>query len=82
MESLDLRVLGDAVAWRRAGHAVTLITIVETWGSAPHLPGALLAIRDDGAVSGSVSGGCIEDDLIARVKAGERHAMPSMNRCD
>ena len=78
MESLDLRVLGDALQWRRAGHAVTLVTVVETWGSAPRPAGALLAVRDDGAVSGSVSGGCVEDDLIARVKAGERHGAPSM----
>jgi xanthine dehydrogenase accessory factor len=78
MESLDLRVLGDALAWRRAGHAVTLVTVVETWGSAPRPPGALLAVRGDGIVSGSVSGGCVEDDLIARVKAGERNATPSM----
>jgi len=69
MESLDLRVLGDALAWRTAGHAVTLVTVVQTWGSAPRPPGALLAVRDDGIVSGSVSGGCVEDDLIARTKA-------------
>lgn len=69
MESLDLRVLADALAWRTAGHAVTLVTVVQTWGSAPRPPGALLAVRDDGAVSGSVSGGCVEDDLIARTKA-------------
>jgi xanthine dehydrogenase accessory factor len=78
MESLDLRVLGDALAWRRAGHAVTLVTVVETWGSAPRPPGALLAVRGDGLVSGSVSGGCVEDDLIARVKAGERSGALSM----
>jgi xanthine dehydrogenase accessory factor len=69
MESLDLRVLQDVLAWRRASHAVTLVTVVETWGSAPRPPGALLAVRDDGLVSGSVSGGCIEDDLITRTKA-------------
>lgn len=69
MESLDLKVLGDALAWRQAGHAVTLVTVVETWGSAPRPPGALLAVRDDGVVSGSVSGGCVEDDLIARTQA-------------
>ena len=78
MESLDLRVLADALAWRRAGDAVTLVTVVETWGSAPRPPGALLAVRGDGVVSGSVSGGCVEDDLIARVKAGERTAKPSL----
>ncbi|MDE2417837.1 MAG: XdhC family protein [Burkholderiales bacterium] len=69
MESLDLRVLADALAWKQAGHAVSLVTVVETWGSAPRPPGALLAVRDDGVVSGSVSGGCVEDDLIARTKA-------------
>jgi xanthine dehydrogenase accessory factor len=69
MESLDLRVLGDALNWLDSGHAVTLVTVVETWGSAPRPPGALLAVRGDGMVSGSVSGGCVEDDLIARTKA-------------
>ncbi len=52
MDSLDLRVLADVLAWRQAGHAVTLVTVVETWGSAPRPPGALLAVRDDGLVSG------------------------------
>jgi xanthine dehydrogenase accessory factor len=71
MESLDLRVLQDALSWKRSGHACTLVTVVETWGSAPRPPGALLAVRDDGVVSGSVSGGCVEDDLIARIKRGD-----------
>lgn len=70
MESLDLKVLGDALAWRQVGHAVALVTVVQTWGSAPRPPGALLAVRDDGVVSGSVSGGCVEDDLIARTRRG------------
>jgi xanthine dehydrogenase accessory factor len=78
MESLDLRVLADALAWRHAGHSVTLVTVVETWGSAPRPPGALLAVRGDGVVSGSVSGGCVEDDLIARIKSGERTDAPAM----
>jgi len=71
MESLDLRVLTDALSWKTTGHGVTLVTVVETWGSAPRPPGAMLAVRDDGVVSGSVSGGCVEDDLIARIKSGE-----------
>ncbi len=80
MESLDLRVLSDVLAWKQAGHRVTLVTVVETWGSAPRPPGALLAVRDDGWVSGSVSGGCVEDDLIVRIKAGqyEHLSHPSM----
>ncbi len=69
MESLDLCVLRDALDWHQGGHAVMLVTVVQTWGSAPRPPGALLALRDDGVISGSVSGGCVEDDLIARTQA-------------
>ncbi len=78
MESLDLKVLAEALAWKHVSHNVTLVTVVETWGSAPRPPGALLAVRGDGVVSGSVSGGCVEDDLIARIKGGERTDKPSM----
>jgi xanthine dehydrogenase accessory factor len=70
MDSVDIEVLKSAQAWMAAGHRVTLATIVKTWGSAPRPVGALLVIRDDGLVSGSVSGGCVEDDLIEKVKAG------------
>jgi xanthine dehydrogenase accessory factor len=69
MDSVDLEVLRSAEGWRKAGHRVTLGTIVKTWGSAPRPVGALVAIRDDGQVVGSVSGGCVEDDLIEKVRA-------------
>lgn len=72
MESPDLRVLADALAWRSSGHAVMLFTVVQTWGSAPRPPGALLAVRGDGVVSGSVSGGCVEDDLITRAQSRDK----------
>jgi xanthine dehydrogenase accessory factor len=78
MDSLDLQVLAAARDWRRNGHAAWLVTVIETWGSAPRPPGALLAVRDDGAVAGSVSGGCVEDDLIDRVRHGERVATPTL----
>lgn len=78
MDSLDLQVLQQARAWRHAGRAVWLVTVIETWGSAPRPPGALLAMRDDGLVAGSVSGGCVEDDLIDRVRMGERVGRPSL----
>ncbi len=68
MDSLDLQVLKDALAWHSAGHTVRLFTVVQTWGSAPRPPGALLALSGDGVVSGSVSGGCVEDDLIHRAR--------------
>jgi xanthine dehydrogenase accessory factor len=78
MDSLDLQVLQQARAWRAEGHDVWLVTVLETWGSAPRPPGALLAMRGDGLVAGSVSGGCVEDDLIDRVRKGERVATPSL----
>ncbi len=70
MDSVDIEVLRSAEAWRKAGHRVTFGTIVRTWGSAPRPVGALVVIRDDGQVVGSVSGGCVEDDLIDKVKSG------------
>ena len=78
MDSLDLQVLNQARDWFNAGHEVWLVTVIETWGSAPRPPGALLCLRDDGQVAGSVSGGCVEDDLIDRLRHGERVATPSL----
>lgn len=59
-------VLEQADAWLRAGHGVALATVIETWGSAPRPVGSQLAIRDDAAFVGSVSGGCIEGDVVTR----------------
>ncbi len=70
MDNIDLQVLRQAQAWREAGHRVVLGTITRTWGSAPRPPGSSVAIRDDGRVAGSVSGGCIEDDLIDKARQG------------
>ena len=71
MNSIDIDVIRTALDWQSRGHRVVMGTVVRTWGSAPRPPGSLLIIRDDGQVAGSVSGGCIEDDLIRRVAAGE-----------
>ncbi len=78
MDSLDLQVLRQALEWRNQKRQVWIVTVIETWGSAPRPPGALLAVRDDGLVVGSVSGGCVEDDLIERVRTGERVAKPTL----
>lgn len=71
MNSVDVEVIRSAMDWMNRGHRVVLGTVVRTWGSSPRPPGSLMVIRDDGQVAGSVSGGCIEDDLIDRVKRGE-----------
>ncbi|MFO1362076.1 MAG: XdhC family protein [Burkholderiales bacterium] len=69
MDSVDLEVIKAAVSWTEAGRGATIGTVTRTWGSAPRPVGAMLVIRDDGHVVGSVSGGCVEDDLIAKVKS-------------
>ena len=68
MNSTDLSVLRSAVEWLQSGQSVAIATVVQTWGSAPRPVGSWLAIRADGQVAGSVSGGCVEDDLIRRVQ--------------
>ena len=68
MDSVDLEVLKTSVRWLEQKRRVLLVTVVKTWGSSPRPEGAMLALRDDGVVVGSVSGGCIEDDLIDRVR--------------
>jgi len=70
MDSVDLQVLKTARDWVKSGRRVVMATVVHTWGSSPRPIGALSAVRDDGMVVGSVSGGCIEDDMILRVRDG------------
>lgn len=68
MNSLDWEVLTRSREWLAQGHRAHLFTVVKTWGSAPRLPGAILAVRQDGQLIGSVSGGCIEDDLADKAR--------------
>ncbi len=74
MDNVDLNVLKTIVAWKAEGRRVTMGTIVRTWGSAPRPVGAIVAIGEDAtghaSVAGSVSGGCIEDDLVEKVRGG------------
>jgi len=69
--STDREVLQTAIDWIELDHAVALVTVVKTWGSSPRPPGSMMAMRDDGIHVGSVSGGCIEEDLINRYKKKE-----------
>jgi len=68
MDSVDLEVLKRSAEWLDDGRRVLLVTVVKTWGSSPRPEGAMLAVRDDGIVVGSVSGGCIEDDIVDRTR--------------
>jgi len=78
MDSVDLEVLKRSADWLDEGRRVLLVTVVKTWGSSPRPEGAMLAVRDDGLVVGSVSGGCIEDDIVDRVRREGMHA----TRCE
>ena len=70
MHSTDRQVLDAVRRWAAAGQRFTLVTVARTWGSAPRPPGSWMALREDGVVQGSVSGGCLEADLIESMLGG------------
>ena len=74
MDNLDVMVLRSLRDWRKSGHRALLATVVRTWGSSPRPVGSIMALCDSGSVVGSVSGGCIEDDLIDRFTKAYAHA--------
>ncbi len=67
-----------ALDWLRAGRKVALATVVETWGSAPRRVGAQLVISDEGAIEGSVSGGCVEGAVVAEALEALEEGAPRM----
>ena len=77
MENLDVYVLRQLTAWRQQGKRALLATVVRTWGSSPRPVGSIMALHEEGVVLGSVSGGCIEDDLLHRYvhRSGEAGAV-------
>jgi xanthine dehydrogenase accessory factor len=62
----DHEILDTAVNWIRQGFHPALVTVVRTWGSSPRPVGSLMLMREDGIHNGSVSGGCVEEDLVSR----------------
>jgi xanthine dehydrogenase accessory factor len=78
MDSVDLDVLRKSAEWVDEGRRVLLVTVTKTWGSSPRPEGAMLAVREDGLVAGSVSGGRIEDDIVDRTRREGVHA----TKCD
>ncbi len=71
IENADQQVLSQLTRWIKAGKKSWLATVVKTWGSSPRPVGSLLCCNEDGHVAGSLSGGCIEEDLLEKITNGE-----------
>lgn len=67
MENIDALVLRTLHEWRKRGQASALMTVTRTWGSAPRPVGSMMAMNSDGQIVGSVSGGCLEDDILEQL---------------
>jgi xanthine dehydrogenase accessory factor len=67
----EREVLERLAQWLHDGHRAVLLTVLSTFGGSPRPPGSMAAIRDDGIIWGSVSGGCVEDDLVAEMRDGK-----------
>jgi len=69
-------IIADLDRWRAQGRRVVLARVVDIEGSGPRLPGAAMAVAEDGEVAGSVSGGCVEGAVVAEaldiLATGER----------
>lgn len=71
MQTQDYDVISHLRDWLASGFSPWLCTIVATVGSSPRPVGSMLACLEDGHQVGSLSGGCVEEDLLARLAAGE-----------
>lgn len=71
MQHQDLQVIEQALAWARNGETLWLCTVLATFGSSPREPGSWLVARGDGRHLGSLSGGCVEENFLERLKGGE-----------
>ena len=71
MQAVDQQVLDQVCEWLKADESCWLATVVQTWGSSPRPVGSLLTCNRVGQVQGSLSGGCVEDDLLEKLTSGE-----------
>ena len=79
MQSQQQQLISQLTLWLAEGQPVWLCTVVETFGSSPRPAGSMMACVSSGAMVGSLSGGCIEEDLLERLAAGEfEHQFPLM----
>jgi len=80
IQNSDQEVIQVANDWLQSGHGVHLVTVVRTWGSSPRPVGSIAAVRNDGELVGSVSGGCVEKQLVeSLIKQHQENNDPSTN---
>jgi xanthine dehydrogenase accessory factor len=70
MQAVDTEVIRQIVQWLEASESCWLATVVATWGSSPRPVGSLFTCNRHGHVTGSLSGGCVEDDLLEQLQSG------------
>ena len=78
MSAIQEDVLGEAARWLKSGKGVALATVVSTWGSSPRPVGSQLVVDDAGAMTGSVSGGCIEGAVVKEALAAIADGKPRL----
>ncbi len=76
----DIDIFKAVQHWLGQSKAVWLCTVLNTWGSSPRPPGSLFACNASGEFIGSLSGGCIEENLIAKIVAGDFSSLISRLR--
>ncbi|HEX5358258.1 MAG TPA: XdhC family protein [Aquabacterium sp.] len=80
MHSNEHEVLQQALSWHVAGQRCVLVTVLSTFGASPRPPGAMAVISEQGLITGSVSGGCVEDDLVHEVMSGALWLEPPLGQ--
>ena len=72
-------LLNDLDRWQRQGKAIAVARVIDLDGSGPRLPGAAMAVNEDGEVAGSVSGGCVEGAVVTEslevIESGDRRTV-------
>ncbi|MFI8417921.1 XdhC family protein [Serratia sp. NPDC078593] len=79
MQHLDISVVSQSISWLMQ-QPVWFCTVLNTYGSSPRSPGALMAAIGNGHYCGSLSGGCVEEDFLQRIATGEYQAASQVVR--
>ncbi|MYD42839.1 MAG: XdhC family protein [Gammaproteobacteria bacterium] len=70
MKAANHQVITQTYDWLKAGQRCWLSTVVATYGSSPRPEGSMMVCNSDGHIVGSLSGGCVEEDLVDKLKQG------------